>query len=89
MLITCFIDRIQPLMVPLCLITAWVFILMLGSSVIAMIVDVIKQAKKMHNILCSDCQYFTNDYRLKCPVNPFKATTEAAIDCRDYHIGKN
>ncbi|MGK7880883.1 MAG: hypothetical protein AB4060_12385 [Crocosphaera sp.] len=65
------------------------FILVLGSSVIAMIVDVIKRAKKMHKIPCSNCQYFTNDYRLKCPVNPFQASTEAAINCQDYHKQEN
>ncbi len=88
-LIASFINRIQPLIIPLCLITAWVFILVLSSSVIAMIVDVIKRAKRMHKIPCSNCQYFTNDYRLKCPVNPFQASTEAAINCQDYHKQKN
>ena len=88
-LIVRLIDRIQPVIIPLCLITAWVFILILGSSVIAMVVDVIKRAKKMHKIPCSDCQYFTNDYRLKCPVNPFHASTEAAINCRDYQMREN
>ncbi|MGK7959817.1 hypothetical protein [Crocosphaera sp.] len=42
----------------------------------------------MHQIPCSDCQYFTNDYRLKCPVNPFQANTESAINCQDYHQRK-
>ncbi|MDJ0600297.1 MAG: hypothetical protein QNJ37_15830 [Crocosphaera sp.] len=83
------IHMVQPLIIPLCLITAWVFILMLVSSVIAMIIDVIKRSKKMHQIPCSHCQYFTNDYRLKCPVNPFQANTELAINCKDYHIREN
>ncbi len=88
-LIFSLINRIQTLIIPLRLITAWVFILVLSSSVIAMIVDVIKRAKKMHKIPCSNCQYFTNDYRLKCPVNPFQASTEAAINCQDYHKREN
>ena len=88
-LIVIFINRIQPLINTLCQITAWVFILVLGSSVIAMIVDVIKKAKIMHEIPCSNCQYFTNDYRLKCPVNPFQASTEAAINCQDYQMREN
>ncbi|MGK7958023.1 MAG: hypothetical protein AB4063_22620 [Crocosphaera sp.] len=62
---------------------------MLVSSIIGMIVDVIKRSKKMHQIPCSDCQYFTNDYRLKCPVNPFQASTEAAINCQDYQVREN
>ncbi|WP_279327060.1 hypothetical protein [Crocosphaera subtropica] len=40
----------------------------------------------MHEIPCSHCQYFTNDYHLKCPVNPFQANTEEAINCKDYQM---
>ncbi len=89
LLILRFIHIIQSLIIPLCLITAWVFIVMLVSSIISMIVDVIKRAKTMHQIPCSDCQYFTNDYRLKCSVNPFQANTEAAINCKDYEVREN
>ncbi len=76
----------QSLIIPLCLITAWVFIVILAISVISMIIDVIKRAKKMHQIPCSNCQYFSNDYRLKCSVNPFQANTDAAINCKDYQM---
>ncbi|WP_107670632.1 hypothetical protein [Cyanothece sp. BG0011] len=85
-LIVRFIDMIQPLIIPLCFIIAWVFIFALGSSVIGTIVDVIKRSKKMHEIPCTHCQYFTNDHRLKCPVNPFQANTEEAINCKDYQM---
>ncbi len=61
---------------------------MLASSAISLILDIVKRAKTMHQIPCSDCQYFTNDYRLKCPVNPFQANTESAINCQDYHQRK-
>ncbi len=88
-LIVHFIDRIQPVVITLCLITAWGFVLILGSSVIAMVVDVIQRAKQMHKIPCSDCQYFTNDYRLKCSVHPFQASTEEAINCQDYQMREN
>lgn len=89
LLILRFIHIIQPLIVPVCLIIAWGFVLMLVSSIIGLIVDVIKRSKRMHQIPCSDCQYFTNDYRLKCPVNPFQANTEAAINCQDYQVREN
>lgn len=59
---------------------------MLVSSVIGMIVAVVKRSKKMHEIPCSRCQYFTNNYRLKCSVNPFEASTEEAINCKDYQM---
>jgi hypothetical protein len=38
----------------------------------------------MHQIPCSRCGFFTNNYRLKCTVHPLAANTEAAIDCTDY-----
>jgi hypothetical protein len=38
----------------------------------------------MHEIPCNGCQFFTNDYRLKCTVHPQIANSEAAINCRDY-----
>ena len=40
--------------------------------------------RRLHQIPCSRCAYFTGDYRLKCTVDPFSALTEAAIDCPDY-----
>ncbi|WP_373403961.1 hypothetical protein [Cylindrospermopsis raciborskii] len=42
-------------------------------------------AQKMHQIPCPNCQFFTNNYRLKCTVNPYTASTEGAIGCPDYH----
>jgi hypothetical protein len=41
-------------------------------------------ARRMHVIPCTNCRYFTNDYRLKCPVQPTIANTEQAIQCSDY-----
>ena len=40
--------------------------------------------KRLHQVPCSRCAYFTGDYRLKCAVNPCIALTEQAIHCRDY-----
>lgn len=40
--------------------------------------------RQLHQIPCCKCQYFTNDYRLKCPVRPTEACTHAAIDCQDF-----
>ncbi|MEA5464750.1 hypothetical protein [Leptothoe sp. PORK10 BA2] len=40
--------------------------------------------RRLHQIPCSQCAYFTGDYRLKCTVNPFSALTEEAIGCVDY-----
>lgn len=44
----------------------------------------INHLKRIHQIPCSSCTYFTGDYRLKCTVNPMLAMSESAIGCRDY-----
>jgi hypothetical protein len=44
----------------------------------------INHIKKLHQVPCSKCAYFTGDYRLKCPINPEIALSELAIDCRDF-----
>lgn len=38
--------------------------------------------KKLHQVPCNRCIYFTGDYRLKCTVNPLMALSEETIDCR-------
>lgn len=79
------IQVIQPILVPLCFIVAWSFLLMLGWTMWSAIRDTTQKAQTMHQIPCSTCQFFTNDHRLKCPVNPLSANTEQAINCTDYH----
>ncbi|MCF4967710.1 hypothetical protein [Nostoc sp. CMAA1605] len=39
---------------------------------------------RLHQIPCHKCEYFTNDYRLKCTVHPKKACSEQAIGCFDF-----
>lgn len=63
---------------------AWGFLTMLGWSLWSAIRDTTNRAQEMHQIPCSNCQFFTNDHRLKCPVNPLTANTEQAINCPDY-----
>lgn len=40
--------------------------------------------KRLHEIPCHSCTYFTNNYCLKCTVHPSRALTEEAIACADY-----
>jgi hypothetical protein len=44
----------------------------------------VQQLRRLHQIPCADCEFFTNDYRLKCTVNPYVACTEDAIGCSDF-----
>ena len=55
-----------------------------GWSVISPLIAAVARAKQMHRIPCTKCRFFTNDYRLKCTVNPQIANTEEAIGCRDH-----
>ena len=44
----------------------------------------VAKLKRLHQIPCSNCAFFTGDYRLKCPVHPHEALSEEAIGCFDY-----
>ncbi|WP_013323373.1 hypothetical protein [Gloeothece verrucosa] len=79
------IKILQPVLVPICFVLAWGLIILLCSTMWMAIRDSVARAKKMHQIPCPTCQYFTNDHRLKCTIKPIIANTENAIGCSDYH----
>ncbi|MCC0176122.1 hypothetical protein I4641_03895 [Waterburya agarophytonicola K14] len=58
---------------------------LVGWSLANFVMDVVTVGKKMHQIPCTKCRFFTGDYRLKCTVNPHFANTEEAIGCSDYY----
>jgi hypothetical protein len=78
------VEAVQPFIVPVCLVCAWIFVAMLFLTLKNAVSAVADRAKQMHQIPCTNCQFFNNDYRLKCSVNPHIANTENAIDCCDY-----
>jgi hypothetical protein len=49
----------------------------------------IAHLKRLHQIPCSRCIFFTGDYRLKCTVHPLCALSEEAINCRDFELREN
>jgi hypothetical protein len=75
---------IYPLLVPICFICAWSLIILTAWSLWNAARDTVNAAKQMHQIPCANCQYSTDNYRLKCTVNPSLANTEEAIHCLDY-----
>lgn len=83
------IGGIQPLLVPICFIAAWTVIMLFAYSLWAAARDGVTTAKQMHQIPCANCQFFTNNYRLKCTVHPSIASTEEAINCCDYQPKTN
>ncbi len=78
------IQVIQPFLVPVCFLLAWALMMILGWTVWSSVRDATQRAKRMHQIPCANCQFFTNDHRLKCTLNPTIANTEEAINCSDY-----
>ncbi|WP_251958521.1 hypothetical protein [Nostoc commune] len=83
------IHAIQPFLIPICFITAWTVTILVMLSLWTAARDSVTTAKLMHQIPCSGCQFFTDNYRLKCTVRPSIANTEEAIDCRDYQPKTN
>jgi hypothetical protein len=88
-LISFLIHGIQPFLVPICFITAWTVTILVMLSLWTTARDSVATAKLMHQIPCTGCQFFTDNYRLKCTVRPSIANTEEAIDCRDYQPKTN
>jgi len=78
------LQALQPLQTPLCFGVAWLFLLYLGMTLWQFADDVWRRSQVMHKIPCHNCQFFTNDHRLKCPIHPLEANSETAINCRDY-----
>jgi hypothetical protein len=88
-LISCAIHIIQPLLAPICFVVAWTLVIMVVWSLWSAARDSVATAKQMHQVPCSGCQFFTDDYRLKCTVHPSIANTEEAINCHDFQAKTN
>ncbi|MBW4522715.1 MAG: hypothetical protein KME16_23980 [Scytolyngbya sp. HA4215-MV1] len=78
------VKAIQPFLVPVCFVLAWLLIGGAIWSLMSAFRDSVKTAQRLHQIPCADCQFFTRDYHLKCAVHPSRALSEQAIDCPDY-----
>lgn len=63
---------------------AWSLFLLGLWQVISATRETVQRSQAMHQIPCADCQFFTNDHRLKCPVHPHEALTPEAVNCRDF-----
>ncbi|MDX2216796.1 MAG: hypothetical protein SFY66_26255 [Oculatellaceae cyanobacterium bins.114] len=78
------IQVLQPILVPLCFVVAWLVMTLVAWSIWSAIRDSVANAKQMHRIPCANCQFFTHDYHLKCTVHPGTALSEEAVNCMDY-----
>lgn len=64
--------------------TFWTFMGMLAYGYIRAFRSGWQNLRRLHQIPCSRCVFFTANYRLKCTVHPDRALSLAAIGCRDY-----
>lgn len=66
-------------------ISLWIILMITFSwSVVRASKEGAKRLKKLHNIPCYQCDFFTGDFRLKCTVNPSTACSEEALGCIDF-----
>lgn len=78
------IYALQSVLVPVCFVSAWVLIVLLLLTIWMAARDAIATGKRLHQIPCAGCQFFTGKYYLKCTVHPTFALTEEAINCFDF-----
>ena len=78
------VNLFKPVLLQFRIVAAFSLLTLCGWTLVSCTLDVIAQAKRMHQIPCTKCRFFTGDYRLKCTVNPSLANTEGAIGCGDY-----
>lgn len=83
------VHAIRPILVPICCFCAWTFVITIIWSLWTTVRDTVTTSKRLHQIPCTNCQYSTGDYRLKCTVQPSIANSEAAIQCLDYQPKTN
>ena len=63
---------------------AWLLVAILLRSAWSLATEGTATVKRLHQIPCAGCVYFSEDYALKCTVRPSDALSEAAIDCPDF-----
>jgi len=78
---------LSPYLGTVCIVVAWLTLFAIVSNAIVGITTAVRRLQTMHRIPCSRCAFFSNDYRLKCSVDPLSAGSEAAIGCPHYESG--
>jgi hypothetical protein len=69
---------------PVCMILVWTVLFSLSWFTWATLGAGWHHLRKLHQVPCDRCAFFTGDYRLKCTVHPYKAFTEEATHCIDF-----
>ena len=82
------VEAVQPFLVPICFVSAWLIVSLAVWSVFTATRDGVQRSRRLHQIPCTRCRFFTEDYHLKCTVRPHAALTEEAIGCGDFVAGE-
>lgn len=79
-----FLQEYNSYLQPFYFVSAWLLLILLVVNLLKAISETWRRSQQMHEIPCSNCQYFTNDHRLKCTVQPNLANTDDAVNCPDF-----
>lgn len=75
------VDILLAIVVPL---SIWAMVLVFVLAILLAVSDGVQRLRRLHQVPCFRCQYYTNSPYLKCPVRPLDAGSEAALCCNDY-----
>jgi hypothetical protein len=75
------VEILLAVVVPLAI---WALVLLFVLAMLLAIQDGTRRLRRLHQVPCFGCRYYTGSPYLKCPVRPRDAASEAAIDCPDY-----
>lgn len=76
---------LRPIIAPLYFFTICALIFLMLRSIWMSACIGIAKVKRLHQIPCANCRFFTDDFRLKCTLHPIDALTEEAINCSDFY----
>lgn len=62
----------------------WALVLLFVLAILLAVQDGTRRLRRLHQVPCFGCRYYTGSPYLKCPVRPMDAASEAAINCPDY-----
>jgi hypothetical protein len=62
----------------------WAILLLFVLAILLATQDGMRRLKRLHQVPCFHCRYYTGSPYLKCPVRPVEAASEAALHCTDY-----
>ncbi len=67
-----------------CPLVIWLVLLCFFCAIFFAIQDGFLYLRKLHQIPCNRCSFYTGETCLKCTIHPYKAFTEEAISCEDW-----